>query len=43
MSYPTAVRLAHSGELKVFRLRHLWRMSDVGFQLLSEQENSQHG
>ena len=29
-SYPTAVRLANSGELKAFRVRHSWRTSDVG-------------
>ena len=28
-SYPTAVRLANSGELKAFRVRHSWRTSDV--------------
>ena len=28
-SYPTAVRLAESGELKAFRIRSSWRTSDA--------------
>ena len=28
-SYPTAVRLAKSGELKAFRIRSSWRTSNV--------------
>ena len=28
-SYPTAVRLAKSGELRAFRVRNSWRTSDV--------------
>jgi len=28
-SYPTAVRLAESGELKAFRIRKSWRTSDA--------------
>ena len=28
-SYPTAVRLAKSGELKAFRIRKTWRTSDA--------------
>ena len=28
-SYPTAVRLAKSGELKAFRVRNSWRTSDI--------------
>ena len=29
VSYPTAVRLAKSGELKAFRIRSTWRTSNV--------------
>ena len=29
MSYPTAVRMANSGELKAFRIRKTWRTSDI--------------
>lgn len=28
-SYPTAVRLAHSGELRAFRIRKTWRTSEA--------------
>lgn len=28
-SYPTAVRMASSGELKAFRIRKTWRTSDI--------------
>lgn len=37
-SYPTAVRLAKSGELKAFRIRKCWRTSELACaQYVSEQ------
>ena len=37
-SYPTAVRLAESGELKAFRIRKTWRTSDTACEEFIRQQ-----